>query len=67
MPESLKAEVLAWLATKPNAEQIAERLTAAEFEAYLWHVISVIGQVSEKDLAHVERLANQLLAGGYRK
>lgn len=61
-----KAEALQWL-SKATPDEIAQRLLRAEREAFLWHVIETVGQMSEATRAEVRKVAEALVAGGYRR
>lgn len=48
-----------------NPQPVLDRLERAEHEAMLWHVVSLC--MPEIDRAQVERIAAEMLAGGYRR
>lgn len=63
-----RTEITAWLATATPA-QIADRLERAERESFYWHVAMTCCAPHVADPLHrsVERMANELIKGGYRR
>lgn len=57
-------EVVKWLATA-TPEQVAERILAAEREAFLWHVCSM--PLSQQERDDVEQMADLIQRGGYQR
>lgn len=53
-----------WLATATPA-QIVERLERAEREAFLWHVVSVLGGMTPEAVKQITDVAENLRQGGY--
>lgn len=61
-------ELTTWLATA-TPEQVVERITRSEHEAFCWHVAMTCctPQVAEPLRRTVERMAKDLIEGGYRR
>lgn len=59
-------EILQWLDEhRAEPDAVVERISSAEREAFLWHVVSI--HMSPADRAGIEKLAADLKAGGYRR
>lgn len=61
-----RPQISAWLATA-TPEQLVDRLEALEREAFYWHIAMTCcaPHVAEPLRRSVERMANDLVLGGY--